>query len=104
MWLLILPCVLAACAGVRQGHPGTAAQPSALPPAGLASQQVPLFVCFGSDDNGYSGLEGSGAAGGLHFLTQLVAARFNPAGMGNPGTFFHQQEPNRASEDPGIAR
>jgi peptidoglycan/xylan/chitin deacetylase (PgdA/CDA1 family) len=87
VWLLFLLCVLAACAGVRQRQPGTAAQSSALPPAGLAPQQVQLFVCFGSDDNGYSGLEGSGAAGGLHVLTQLFAGRLNPAGRGDPGTF-----------------
>ncbi|HVN33500.1 MAG TPA: polysaccharide deacetylase family protein [Thermoanaerobaculaceae bacterium] len=64
-----------------------AARPTARPPAGLASQQVPLFVAFGSDDNGYSGLEGSGAGGGLHFLTELFAGRLNPAGTRNPATF-----------------
>jgi peptidoglycan/xylan/chitin deacetylase (PgdA/CDA1 family) len=48
---------------------------------------VPLFVCFGSDDNGYSGLEASGAQGGLHFLTELFAGRRNPAGTGSTATF-----------------
>jgi peptidoglycan/xylan/chitin deacetylase (PgdA/CDA1 family) len=57
------------------------------PPGGLAPEQVPQFVVFGSDDNGYSGLPGSGAEGGLHFLTQLFAGRRNPAGTGNPATF-----------------
>lgn len=86
-WLLAVSCIFAACAGVRQPQPETRLRPSAQPPAGLAPHEVPLFVCFGSDDNGYSGLEGSGAAGGLHFLTQLFAGRLNPAGTGNPGTF-----------------
>ena len=86
-WLLALSFILAACAGVRQPQPETSARPSAIPPAGLSPQQVPLFVSFGSDDNGYSGLEGSGAAGGLHFLTGLFADRRNPVGVGDPGTF-----------------
>jgi hypothetical protein len=86
-WLLAMSCILAACAEVRQPKPGTGPRPSALPPGGLAPQQVPLFVCFGSDDNGYSGLEGSGAAGGLHFLTELFAGRHNLTGTGNTGTF-----------------
>jgi len=86
-WLLALSFILAACAGVRQPQPETSARPSAVPPAGLSPQQVPLFVSFGSDDNGYSGMEGSGAAGGLHFLTGLFAGRLNPGGTGNAGTF-----------------
>jgi hypothetical protein len=57
------------------------------PPAGLLPEQVPQFVVFGSDDNGYSGLDGSGAGGGLHFLTMLFAGRRNPPGGGNPLTF-----------------
>ena len=85
--LVAFSCLLAGCAGLRPPQPETGPSPSALPPAGLAPQQVPLFVCFGSDDNGYSGLEGSGAAGGLHFLTELFAGRHNPAGSGTTGTF-----------------
>src|SRR5512136_2903047 len=86
-WLLALSSILPACGGTRQPQPGTGPRPSALAPGGLGPQQVPLFVCFGSDDNGYSGLEGSGAAGGLHFLTELFAGWHNPAGTGNTGTF-----------------
>jgi peptidoglycan/xylan/chitin deacetylase (PgdA/CDA1 family) len=48
---------------------------------------VPQFIVFGSDDNGYSGLDGSGAAGGMRFLTGLFAGRHNPPGAGSPGTF-----------------
>jgi peptidoglycan/xylan/chitin deacetylase (PgdA/CDA1 family) len=87
VWLPVVSCALAACAAVRQPQPETRPRPSALPPAGLSSHEVPLFVAFGSDDNGYSGLEGSGAAGGLHFLTELFAGRLNPVGTGNAATF-----------------
>jgi len=59
----------------------------AQPPAGLLPEQVPQFIVFGSDDNGFSGLEGSGATGGLHFLTELFSGQRNPGGNGNPLTF-----------------
>ncbi|MHB8055298.1 MAG: polysaccharide deacetylase family protein [Candidatus Aminicenantales bacterium] len=52
------------------------------PPAGLAASEIPQFVCISSDDNGYSGLPGSGNEGGLHYLTELCAAKRNPAGAG----------------------
>jgi hypothetical protein len=64
-----------------------ASPPAVQPPAGLLPGQVPQFVVFGSDDNGFSGLEGSGAGGGLHFLTELFSGRRNPPGCGNPLTF-----------------
>ena len=85
--LVAVSCLLTACAGVRKLQPEVGPLPSAMPPAGLAPQEVPLFVCFGSDDNGYSGLEASGAQGGLHFLTELFAGRHNPAGTGATETF-----------------
>jgi peptidoglycan/xylan/chitin deacetylase (PgdA/CDA1 family) len=64
-----------------------ASPPGVQPPAGLLPAQVPQFIVIGSDDNGNSGLEGSGTTGGLHFLTELFSARRNPAGSGNPLTF-----------------
>ena len=39
-------------------------------------EAVPQFVCFSSDDNGYSGLPGSGSEGGLHWLTELFQDRY----------------------------
>lgn len=57
------------------------------PPASLKSEVVPQFVSFGNDDVGYSGLETSGGAGGIHYLTELFAARRNPAGTNNAATF-----------------
>lgn len=44
-------------------------------PGNLRPGQVPLFVVFGSDDNGYSGLPGSGGEGGVNFLTELFMSR-----------------------------
>ena len=85
--LLAASCVFAACTGTRQPRTETLPAHAAAPPSGLKARQVPLFVCFGSDDNGSSGLEGSGAAGGLHFLTELFAGRRNPNGTGNLATF-----------------
>ena len=60
---------------------------AAQPPAGLLPGRVPQFIVFGSDDNGYSGLEDPGATGGLHFLSELFSGLRNPAGSGNPLTF-----------------
>jgi hypothetical protein len=84
--LLVAVVTLSTCAGLQRVRPA-GPQLMAPPPAGLTPPQVPMFVSFGSDDNGYSGLPGSGAAGGLHFLTELFAGRRNPAGRGNPATF-----------------
>ena len=61
------------------------------PPGGLNVEQVPLFVSFGTDDNPYSGLEGSGGSGGMHFLTELFSSRANPAGTGDLRNFDGQQ-------------
>ena len=47
----------------------------------------PQFVCFSSDDNGFSGLPGSGSEGGVRWLTGLFASRRNPPGSGDSGTF-----------------
>ncbi|HNT32726.1 MAG TPA: polysaccharide deacetylase family protein, partial [Candidatus Aminicenantes bacterium] len=62
-------------------------RPAKTGPAGLAVSEIPQFVCVSTDDNGFSGLPGSGSDGGLHYLTSLFAARRNPAGTGNPGSF-----------------
>lgn len=39
-------------------------------------ETVTQFVCFSSDDNGYSGLAGSRSEGGLHWLTNLFQSRY----------------------------
>jgi hypothetical protein len=57
------------------------------PPAGLKPGDVPQFIYFTSDDNGLSGLPGSGGGGGLHWLTELFSEYRNPAGAGQTQTF-----------------
>ncbi|MFZ3385921.1 MAG: hypothetical protein WA120_01930 [Candidatus Hydromicrobium sp.] len=57
------------------------------PPGGLTADQVPMFVSFGFDDNGYSGLEGSGGTGGVKFVLDIFNSRGNPAGKGNVKTY-----------------
>ncbi len=77
--LLIFGCllVIVACAAHHYDFP---IQQMQMPPGGLNAEQVPLFVSFGTDDNPHSGLEGSGGGGGMHYLTELFAARKNVDG------------------------
>jgi hypothetical protein len=86
MVMLAVALVVSACVRSRLAESAAGVAPSQRPPSGLRPAQVPQFVSFGSDDNGYSGLEGSGAAGGLHFLTELFAGLRNPPGAGNRRT------------------
>ncbi len=74
-FLLIVAIFWIACAG-RYQFPIAQMR---MPPGGLSSGQVPLFVSFGSDDNPYSD--------GLNYLTELFASRKNPAGSGSSKTF-----------------
>lgn len=60
--------------------------PIPYPPGGLLPSQTPMFVSFGFDDNGFSGLEGSGGTGGMLDIVKLFASKKNP-GAGNPKTF-----------------
>ena len=83
----VLSLLLPGCAAVRTTPPAEHDHAAAAPPGGLAARQAPQFVCFGSDDNGASGLPGSGAAGGMTFLTELFAGRRNPAGSAGAATF-----------------
>ncbi len=75
--------MLAVCAG-------RAPRPQAVQgqgPADIPVSAIPQFVCISSDDNGFSGLVGSGSEGGLHFLTELFASLRNPAGAGDVRSF-----------------
>ena len=58
--------------------------PAASPPGGLTPAQVPLFVVFGFDDNGISGVDGSG---GLRYVNEQFRRQKNPPGRGNRATF-----------------
>jgi peptidoglycan/xylan/chitin deacetylase (PgdA/CDA1 family) len=57
------------------------------PPGLLKIGQVPQFISFGFDDNGFSGLDNSGGTGGVRFVIDLFASRYNPSGTGNQGTY-----------------
>lgn len=57
------------------------------PPAPLKVDQVPLFVVFGFDDNGISGLDNPKESEGVKFITDVFASRNNPKGLGNNRTY-----------------
>jgi peptidoglycan/xylan/chitin deacetylase (PgdA/CDA1 family) len=57
------------------------------PPGSLKVYEVPQFITFGFDDNGFSGLENSGGTGGVKFIIDLFASRYNPSGTGNERTY-----------------
>lgn len=83
-WIVLLAAA-ASCAGPRMAR-GPAPTRQGAPPA-FAGRTVPQFVVFASDDNGYSGLPGSGSNGGLDYVTRLFASRRNPSGRSDPRTF-----------------
>jgi hypothetical protein len=60
---------------------------SASPPGGLKPSQVPMFVSYGFDDNGYSGLEGTNGTGGLTWAADFFRPLVNPKGSGRAGTY-----------------
>lgn len=61
------------------------------PPGGLNVENVPQFVNFTFDDNGKSGLYGSGTVGGMQFILNLFSQYKNPKAKdtkaNNPKTF-----------------
>lgn len=57
------------------------------PPGSLEVIEVPQFITFGFDDNGFSGLENSGGTGGVNFVIDLFTSRYNPPGTGNERTY-----------------
>ena len=57
------------------------------PPGGLTPNKVPMFVSIGFDDNGISGLAGSGGTGGLNWFLDFSRSKYNPAGSSNPSTY-----------------
>jgi hypothetical protein len=84
--LIIGLLLIIACAG----HYRFPLDTMRMAPGGLTAEQTPQFVVFGNDDIAYSGLEASGGGGGIHYLTELFAARRNPAGTGSVSTFDGQ--------------
>lgn len=61
--------------------------PAATPPGGIAIKKAPQFVCFGWDDNYYSGIPGSGGTGGMTWILDFTKTLKNPAGSSNASTF-----------------
>jgi hypothetical protein len=61
------------------------------PPLSLKVEQVPQFLVFGFDDNGFSGLDNSGGTGGVKFINQLYRQFWN----GESG--FYQKSMERGS-------
>ena len=65
------------------------------PPGGLSASQAPQFVSISFDDNGYSGLPGSGGDGSMTWVADFFRHRRNDVGSANPATFDGQ--PARAT-------
>ncbi len=63
-------------------------EPSQNPPGGLKPETVPQFVCFGFDDNSYSGYPGSGGDGGMTWAIQAFENRTNPDGTPCRSSFY----------------
>lgn len=70
--------------------------PSRTPPGGIPVEQTPMFVSFGWDDNGYSGLPGSGGAGGMTWILDFLENKVNP-GTKTPGNSTFNGDPVRHS-------
>lgn len=87
---LALLALAMACGGARAYDYSDHMAASTNPPAGLGASQVPQFVSIGFDDNGYSGLPGSGGDGAMTWVTDLLRNRANDAGSANAATFDGQ--------------
>lgn len=84
----ILPLLSTLALGAAWGYDYTDNRPSSQnPPGGLLVSEAPQFVSIGFDDNGYSGLAGSGGDGGFAWSTDFFRGLRNPAGSGKASTF-----------------
>ncbi len=61
--------------------------PSANPHGGISVSEAPQFVCFGWDDNGYSGYDGSNGTGAVKWILDYFKVKNNPVGKGQTETF-----------------
>jgi hypothetical protein len=71
LYLIVLACT--------SSHGQDVLQASFNPPGGLAVDKVPVFVCFGWDDNNL--------ASGMNWILDFMRGKNNPAGNGNALTF-----------------
>ena len=53
--------------------------PSQNPPGGLAPSEVPMFISFGFDDNGYSGFKDMNNTYGINWAAKLFHSLKNPS-------------------------
>jgi len=81
VFILVVLAVWSGCAIKKDSAFSTS------PPDPLQVHQVPQFIIFGFDDNGFSGLEDSGGTGGVRFILDLFGSRKNPPGIGNKNTY-----------------
>lgn len=81
---IFLPVLVLSCTTSIEKGEGPFSQS---PPISLRTNQVPLFVVFGFDDNGISGLDNPGESSGVKYIIDVFASRTNPAGEGNKRTY-----------------
>lgn len=62
--------------------------PSQNPPGNLKPSEVPMFVSFGFDDNGYSGLKDPDNPYGIEWASKLFHSLYNPDGERCSTTFY----------------
>lgn len=58
------------------------------PPKGLNPKEVPMFVSFGFDDNGNSGVYGTDNEGGVKWASELFSSKINPGGTPCSASFY----------------
>jgi hypothetical protein len=63
--------------------------PSQSPPFGIPVADAPQFVILGWDDNGYSGLEGTGGTGGMSWAVDMVRPKRNADGTPVKFSFYY---------------
>lgn len=57
------------------------------PPGGLKASEVPQFISFGFDDNGYTGLVPPNDNSGIEWALKAFGSRTNPGGNNNRATY-----------------
>jgi len=71
VFLLFVGLIIVSCTITKINKKDANILPSKNPPGGLKPEEVPQFVCFGFDDNSYSGYPGSGGDGGMLWAINL---------------------------------
>lgn len=77
VFLLFVGLIIVSCTITKINKKDANILPSKNPPGGLKPEEVPQFVCFGFDDNSYSGYPGSGGDGGMLWAINLFKNKKN---------------------------